>query len=32
MNILELSDQESVRRNNLQQVRDLGNDPNPAAE
>ena len=32
MNILELSDQEIVRRNNLQQVRDLGIDPYPAAE
>ena len=32
MNILELSDQEIVRRNNLQQLRDLGIDPNPAAE
>ena len=27
MNILELSDQEIVRRNNLQQLRDLGIDP-----
>lgn len=32
MNILELSDQEIVRRNNLQQLRDLGVDPYPAAE
>lgn len=32
MNILELSDQEIVRRNNLQQLRDLGIDPYPAAE
>lgn len=32
MNILELSDQEIVRRNNLQQLRDLGIDPYSAAE
>lgn len=32
MNILELSDQEIVRRNNLQQLRELGIDPYPAAE
>ena len=32
MNILELSDQEIVRRNNLQQLRDLGIDTYPAAE
>ena len=32
MNILELSEQEIVRRNNLQQMRDLGIDPYPAAE
>lgn len=32
MNILELSDQEIVRRNNLQQLCDLGIDPYPAAE
>ena len=32
MNILELSEQEIVRRNNLQQLRDLGIDPYPAAE
>ena len=32
MNILELSDHEIVRRNNLQQLRDLGIDPYPAAE
>lgn len=32
MNILELSDQEIVRRNNLQRLRDLGIDPYPAAE
>ena len=32
MNILELSDQEIVRRNNLQQLRDLGIDPYPSAE
>ena len=32
MNILELSDQEIVRRNNLQQLRDLGIAPYPAAE
>ena len=32
MNILELSDQEIVRRNNLQQLRDLGIEPYPAAE
>ena len=32
MNILELSEQEIVRRNNLQQLKDLGIDPYPAAE
>ena len=32
MNILELSEQEIVRRNNLQQLRDLGIEPYPAAE
>ena len=32
MNILELSEQEIVRRNNLQQLRDLGINPYPAAE
>ena len=32
MNILELSEQEIIRRNNLQQMRDLGIDPYPAAE
>lgn len=32
MNILELSEQEIVRRNNLQQLRELGIDPYPAAE
>ncbi|MBP5620243.1 MAG: lysine--tRNA ligase [Bacteroidaceae bacterium] len=32
MNILELSEQEIVRRNNLQLMRDLGIDPYPAAE
>ena len=32
VNILELSEQEIVRRNNLQQLRDLGIDPYPAAE
>ena len=32
MNILELSEQEIVRRNNLQQLRDMGIDPYPAAE
>ncbi len=32
MNILELSEQEIVRRNNLQALRDLGIDPYPAAE
>ncbi len=31
MNILELSEQEIVRRNNLQQLKDLGIDPYPAA-
>ena len=30
--ILELSEQEIIRRNNLQQLRDLGIDPYPAAE
>ena len=32
LNILELSEQEIIRRNNLQQMRDLGIDPYPAAE
>ena len=32
MNILELSEQEIVRRNSLQQLRDMGIDPYPAAE
>ena len=32
MNILELSEQEIIRRNNLQTLRDLGIDPYPAAE
>jgi len=32
MNILELSEQEIIRRNNLQQLRELGIDPYPAAE
>ena len=32
LNILELSEQEIIRRNNLQQLRDLGIDPYPAAE
>ncbi|MBO4906388.1 MAG: lysine--tRNA ligase [Bacteroidaceae bacterium] len=32
LNVLELSEQEIVRRNNLQQLRDLGIDPYPAAE
>ncbi len=32
MNILELSEQEIVRRGNLQQLRDLGINPYPAAE
>ena len=32
MNILELSEQEIVRRNNMQQLRDMGIDPYPAAE
>ena len=32
MNILELNEQEIVRRNNLQQMRELGIDPYPAAE
>ena len=32
MNILELSEQEIVRRNNLQQLRELGINPYPAAE
>ena len=32
MNILELSEQEIVRRNNMQALRDLGIDPYPAAE
>jgi len=32
LNILELSEQEIVRRNNLQQLRDLGIEPYPVAE
>ena len=32
LNILELSDQEIVRRNNLQQLRELGINPYPASE
>ena len=32
LKILELSEQEIVRRSNLQQLRDLGIDPYPAAE
>ena len=32
MNILELSEQEIVRRNNLQQLKEMGIDPYPAAE
>ena len=32
MNVLELSEQEIVRRNNLEQLRQLGIDPYPAAE
>ena len=32
MNILELSEQEIVRRNNLQTLRDMGIEPYPAAE
>ena len=32
MNILELSEQEIIRRNSLQQLRDMGIDPYPAAE
>ena len=32
MNILELSEQEIVRRNSLNQLRELGIDPYPAAE
>ena len=32
MNILELSEQEIVRRNNLQQLKDMGIEPYPAAE
>jgi len=32
LNILELSEQEIIRRNNLQLLRDLGIDPYPAAE
>ena len=32
MNLLELSEQEIVRRNNLQQLRDMGIEPYPAAE
>ena len=32
MNILELSEQEIVRRNSLQKLRDMGIDPYPAAE
>ena len=31
MNILELSEQEIVRRNNLEQLRQLGINPYPAA-
>lgn len=31
MNILELSEQEIIRRNSLQGLRDLGIDPYPAA-
>ena len=32
MNVLELSEQEIIRRNSLQQLRDMGIDPYPAAE
>ena len=32
MNILELSEQEIVRRQSLQTLRDMGIDPYPAAE
>ena len=32
MNLLELSEQEIVRRNSLAQLRDMGIDPYPAAE
>ena len=32
MNLLDLSEQEIVRRNNLQQLRDMGIEPYPAAE
>jgi lysyl-tRNA synthetase class 2 len=32
MNILELSEQEIVRRNNLEAIKELGIDPYPAAE
>ena len=32
MNVLELSEQEIVRRQSLQELRDLGIDPYPAAE
>ena len=32
MNILELSEQEIVRRNNLQALKDMGIEPYPAAE
>ena len=32
MNILELSEQEIVRRQSLQELRDMGIDPYPAAE
>ena len=32
MNILEISEQEIVRRNSLNQLRELGIDPYPAAE
>ena len=32
MNILELSEQEIVRRKSLQTLRDMGIDPYPAAE
>ena len=32
MNVLELSEQEIIRRNSLQELRDMGIDPYPAAE
>ena len=32
MNVLELSEQEIVRRQSLQELRDMGIDPYPAAE